>query len=324
MEKNKEMILKIYRKAVAIRAFELAAHEQYANGLLEGSVHLYVGEEGIASGVCGVLNADDFITSTHRGHGHLIAKGGDLKLMMAELAGKGTGYCKGKGGSMHICDMDLGILGSNGIVGAGLPIAVGAGFACKSYGKGQVCACFFGDGASNRGTFHESLNMASEMKLPIIYVLENNFYAISGSQRELTTLTYLSERAKAYAIPGVTVEGNDIMAVIDASAEAVERARKGEGPTLMEFRTWRHFGHWEGDPDAKLFTYRDPKEHEEWLKKDPIPKFRQDIILGGFATAEELNEIERKVDQEIEEAIEFAENSPYPDVSILTEDVYAQ
>lgn len=324
MEKNKEMILKIYRNAVAIRAFELAAHEQYANGLLEGSVHLYVGEEGIASGVCGVLNADDFITSTHRGHGHLIAKGGDLKLMMAELAGKGTGYCKGKGGSMHICDMDLGILGSNGIVGAGLPIAVGAGFACKSYGKGQVCACFFGDGASNRGTFHESLNMASEMKLPIIYVLENNFYAISGSQRELTTLTYLSERAKAYAIPGVTVEGNDIMAVIDASAEAVERARKGEGPTLMEFRTWRHFGHWEGDPDAKLFTYRDPKEHEEWLKKDPIPKFRQDIILEGFATAEELNEIERKVDQEIEEAIEFAENSPYPDVSILTEDVYAQ
>lgn len=323
MEKSRERILKIYRNAVAIRAFEMAAHEQYANGLLAGSVHLYVGEEGIASGVCGVLRADDYITSTHRGHGHLIAKGGDLKRMMAELAGKATGYCKGKGGSMHICDMDLGILGSNGIVGAGLPIAVGAGFACKSYGKGQVCACFFGDGASNRGTFHESLNMASVLKLPVIYVLENNFYAISGSQRELTTLTNLSERAKAYAIPGETVEGNDVMAVIDAASEAVDRARRGEGPTLLEFRTWRHFGHWEGDPDARLFTYRDPKEHEEWLKRDPIPKFRNDIINGNYATTEELDAIDRKVDEEIEEAIAFAENSPYPEVSILTEDVYA-
>lgn len=323
MEKSRDMILKIYRNAVAIRAFEMAAHEQYANGLLAGSVHLYVGEEGIAAGVCGVLRENDYITSTHRGHGHLIAKGGDLKRMMAELAGKATGYCKGKGGSMHICDMDLGILGSNGIVGAGLPIAVGAGFACKSYGKGQVCACFFGDGASNRGTFHESLNMASVLKLPIIYALENNFYAISGGQRDLTTLTNLSERAKAYAIPGETVEGNDIMAVIDASAEAVERARRGEGPTLLEFRTWRHFGHWEGDPDARLFTYRDPEEHEEWMKKDPIPKFRKDILNGNYAAAEELDDIDRKVKEEIEDAIVFAENSPYPESAILTEDVYA-
>ena len=165
--------------------------------------------------------------------------------------------------------------------------------------------------------------MASVLKLPVIYVLENNFYAISGSQRELTTLTNLSERAKAYAIPGETVEGNDIMAVIDAASEAVDRARRGEGPTLLEFRTWRHFGHWEGDPDARLFTYRDPKEHEEWLKRDPIPKFRNDIINGNYATAEELDAIDRKVDEEIEEAIAFAENSPYPEVSILTEDVYA-
>lgn len=323
MNKSKEMILKIYRNAVAIRAFELAAHEQYANGLLAGSVHLYAGEEGVAAGVCGVMNSDDYITSTHRGHGHLIAKGGNLKLMMAELAGKTTGYCKGKGGSMHICDMELGILGSNGIVGAGLPIAVGAGFACQYYGKGQVCACFFGDGASNRGTFHESLNMASEMKLPVIYVLENNFYAISGSQRELTTLENLSDRAKAYAIPGVTVDGNDVMAVIDAADEAVTRARKGEGPTLLECKTWRRFGHWEGDPDIRLFTYRNKEEHEAWLKRDPLPKFRNDIIQGGYATAEELNDIEKGVDKEIEEAIEFAENSPYPDASILTEDVYA-
>ena len=323
MNKSRELILKIYRNAVAIRAFELAAHEQYANGLLAGSVHLYAGEEGVAAGICGVLNSDDYITSTHRGHGHLIAKGGNLKLMMAELAGKATGYCKGKGGSMHICDMDLGILGSNGIVGAGLPIAVGAGFACQYYGKGQVCACFFGDGASNRGTFHESLNMTSEMKLPVIYVLENNFYAISGSQRELTTLENLSDRAKAYAIPGVTVDGNDVMAVIDAADEAVSRARRGEGPTLLECKTWRRFGHWEGDPDIRLFTYRNKEEHAAWLKRDPLPKFRNDIIQGGYATAEELNAIEKGVDKEIEEAIEFAENSPYPDVSILTEDVYA-
>lgn len=323
MNKSRELILKIYRNAVAIRAFELAAHEQYANGLLAGSVHLYAGEEGVAAGICGVLNSDDYITSTHRGHGHLIAKGGNLKLMMAELAGKATGYCKGKGGSMHICDMDLGILGSNGIVGAGLPIAVGAGFACQYYGKGQVCACFFGDGASNRGTFHESLNMTSEMKLPVIYVLENNFYAISGSQRELTTLENLSDRAKAYAIPGVTVDGNDVMAVIDAADEAVSRARRDEGPTLLECKTWRRFGHWEGDPDIRLFTYRNKEEHEAWLKRDPLPKFRNDIIQGGYASAEELNAIEKSVDKEIEEAIEFAENSPYPDVSILTEDVYA-
>lgn len=323
MEKTKELLLKVYRNVVAIRAFELAAHEQYANGLLAGSVHLYAGEEGIAAGVCGVLNDSDFITSTHRGHGHLIAKGGDLKLMMAELAGKGTGYCKGKGGSMHICDMELGILGSNGIVGAGLPIAVGAGFACKSFGKGQVCACFFGDGASNRGTFHESLNMTSEMKLPVIYCLENNFYAISGSQRELTTLENLSDRAKAYNIPGYTIEGNDVMAVLDAADEAVSRARKGEGPTLLEFKTWRRFGHWEGDPDIRLFTYRNREEHEAWLKKDPIPKFRNDIINGHYASSEELDTIDAKVKQEIEEAIKFAEESPYPDVSILTDDVFA-
>lgn len=323
MEKNKEQLLKIYRNVIAIRAFEEAAHEQYANGLLAGSVHLYAGEEGIAAGVCGILNDDDYITSTHRGHGHLIAKGGDLKRMMAELAGKATGYCKGKGGSMHICDMTLGIMGSNGIVGAGLPIAVGAGFAAKSYGKGQVCACFFGDGASNRGTVHESMNMAAEMKLPVLYVLENNFYAISGSQRELTTLANLSDRAKAYAIPGVTVDGNDVMAVIDAAGEAAARARRGDGPTLLEFKTWRRFGHWEGDPDIRLFTYRNKEEHEAWLKKDPIPKYRNDLIINGFASPEELDAIEKHVDDEIKEAIEFAENSPYPDVSILTQDVYA-
>ena len=295
MKKTKELLQKIYRNAYAIRAFEMAAHEQYANGQLYGSVHLYAGEEAIAAGVCGVLNDDDYITSTHRGHGHLVAKGGDLKLMMAELMGKATGYCHGKGGSMHICDVGLGILGSNGIVGAGLPIAVGAGFACKQLKKKQVTACFFGDGAANRGTFHESINLAAVWDLPVIYVLENNFYGISGSQRELTTLADLSERAKAYNIPGYTIDGNDVMAVLDATDEAVQRARAGEGPTLLEFKTWRQLGHWEGDPDTRAPVYRDPKEHEEWLKKDPLPRFRKAIVDGDFGTAEELDAIEKEM-----------------------------
>ncbi|MEA4854501.1 MAG: thiamine pyrophosphate-dependent dehydrogenase E1 component subunit alpha [Christensenella sp.] len=323
MKQDKETLLKIYRNMLAIRKFEYAARELYANGLLLGGAHLYAGEEAIATGVCSVLNDNDFITSTHRGHGHLIAKGGDLKLMMAELAGKATGYCKGKGGSMHICDMDLGILGSNGIVGAGLPIAVGAGYACKSFDKGQVSVCFFGDGASNRGTFHESITLAAAYNLPVIYVLENNFYGISGSQRKLTKLVNLSDRAKAYGIPGETADGNDVEAVVAATKRAVDRARKGEGPTLLEFKTWRHFGHFEGDPDEKQFIYRDKAEHEEWLKKDPIPRYQAKLVADKVATQKELDEIEKKVDEEIATATKFAEDSPYPDVSTLTEDVYA-
>lgn len=322
MKQDKETLLKIYRDMLAIRKFEYAARELYANGLLLGGAHLYAGEEAIATGVCSVLNDDDFITSTHRGHGHLIAKGGDLNLMMAELAGKATGYCKGKGGSMHICDMDLGILGSNGIVGAGLPIAAGAGYACKAFGKGQVCICFFGDGASNRGTFHESITLATAYNLPVVYVLENNFYGISGSQRKLTRLTDLSERAKAYGIPGETTDGNDVDSVVEATKRAVDRARKGEGPTLLEFKTWRHFGHFEGDPDERQFIYRDQKEHEEWLKQDPIPRYKAQLIKEKVATEKELDAVEKKVDDEIAVATKFAEDSPYPDVSTLTEDVY--
>jgi len=322
MKKTKEKMLGIYRNVVAIRKFEMMAHEQYANGFLHGSVHLYAGEEGVAAGVCGGLNENDYITSTHRGHGHLIAKGGDLKLMMAELFGKATGYCNGKGGSMHICDMDLGILGSNGIVGAGLPIVVGAGFACKQFGKKQVAVCFFGDGAANRGTFHESLNLTATWKLPVIYALENNFYGISGSQRELTTVKELSVRAKAYDIPGFTVEGNDVMAVFESTCEAVERAREGKGPTLLEFKTWRHLGHWEGDPDTRLFIYREQKEHEEWLKKDPVILFRAALINEKFATAGELDAIDKKVQEEIDEAVEFAMDSPFPAIETLTENVY--
>jgi len=308
---------------ISIRGFEETTVEKYAAGLIPGFVHLYIGEEAVASGVSENLNPDDFITSTHRGHGHIISKGGDLKLMMAELYAKETGYCKGKGGSMHICDLDLGILGSNGIVGAGMPIAAGAGFACKYKDRGQVCVCFFGDGASNRGTFHESLNMTSIWKLPVVYVCENNFYGISGSQRELMNVKNVAERASAYGISGVTVDGNDVLAVYEAASEAVKRARNGEGPSIVECITWRHRGHWEGDPDLAQFIYRDKNEHEEWLEKDPIPRFRNYLVDKKLAEKTELDAIEEEIAKELEAAIKFAEDSPEPKLSSLYEDVYA-
>lgn len=323
MEVKKEMMLEMYRKMVSIRKFEKKTSELYAAGNIPGFVHLYVGEEAVASGVCANLNADDYITSTHRGHGHLIGKGGDMKLMMAELYAKKTGYCKGKGGSMHICDLNLGILGSNGIVGAGLPIIVGAGFACKKKAKDQVAVCFFGDGASNRGTFHESINMAAIWDLPVVYVCENNLYGISGSQRELMSVKNVSERAAAYDIPGVTVDGNDAFAVCEAANEAIARARKGEGPTLIECMTWRHHGHWEGDPDYKQFIYRDAKECEEWLKKDPIPRFEKMLLDKKIATRAEIDKINAEIDTELAAAVKFAEESPVPEINSLLEDVYA-
>lgn len=322
MEMKKETMLSLYRKMKSIREFEQKTVEMYAAGNIPGFVHLYIGEEAVASGVCENLNTDDYITSTHRGHGHLIGKGGDMKLMMAELYAKETGYCKGKGGSMHICDLNLGILGSNGIVGAGLPIAVGAGFAGKYVEKGQVCACFFGDGASNRGTFHESLNMASIWNLPVVYVCENNFYGISGDQRVMMNVKNVADRAAAYGIPGVTVDGNDVVAVYEAAAQAIERARKGEGPTLLECITWRHRGHWEGDPDLKQFIYRDPKEYEEWLKKDPIPRFVKLLKDKKIASQAQIDAIDSEIQKELEAAVKFAEDSPVPKISSLLEDVY--
>jgi pyruvate dehydrogenase E1 component alpha subunit len=290
----------------------------YADGFITGAVHLYSGEEGIATGVCANLREDDYITSTHRGHGHLIAKGGKLKLMMAELFQKRTGYCKGKGGSMHICDMSLGILGSNGIVGAGMPISVGAGKACKYFKKEQVCVCFFGDGAANRGTFHESINMASIWKLPIIFICENNYYGISGCQKVMTNICNLSERASSYGIPGETGDGNDVLEVYEKTKKAVTRARKGDGPTLLEFNTWRHHGHWEGDPDE----WRDPDEHKLWLEKEPVRRFQKKLVEGKYATAKEIRNIEEKVLAEIEEAIEYAKISPSPEIKDLFEDVF--
>lgn len=320
MNLDKEKMLEMYKTMVTIRKFEEKVAKLYASGSITGAVHLYIGEEAIAAGVCSNLRSDDFITSTHRGHGHLIAKGGKLNLMMAELFQKKSGYCKGKGGSMHICDMSLGIIGSNGIVGAGIVIANGAGQTCKVNGKGQVVVCFFGDGAANRGTFHEGINMASIWKLPVIFVCENNYYGISGCQRDMMNICDISDRAKSYGIPGVTADGNDILAVSDATYQAVERARKGEGPTLLEFRTWRHRGHWEGDPDE----WREKEEHEMWLKREPISSFSDYLIKNNYAGIEDIAKKEAEVVEELSSAINFAKESSDVTPEQLYEDVYFQ
>ena len=318
MKASKDKMQEMYKTMLTIRKFEERVAKLYASGDITGAAHLYIGEEAIATGVCANLKSDDYITSTHRGHGHLIAKGGKLNLMMAELFQKKTGYCKGKGGSMHICDMSLGIIGSNGIVGAGLVISVGAGQTCKVNNKGQVCVCFFGDGAANRGTFHEGINMASIWKLPVIFVCENNYYGISGCQRNMMNICDISDRAKSYGIPGLTAEGNDVLAVYSATAEAVERARNGGGPTLLEFRTWRHRGHWEGDPDE----WREKEEHEMWLKREPIGSFANFLIENGHACKEEIDKIEVEVVEELADAINYAKESPDVTPEQLYEDVY--
>ena len=319
MEISKETLLGMYRKMLTIRRFEERAAELYAAGRMPGFVHLYVGEEAVATGVCASLTDRDFITSTHRGHGHVIAKGGKIDLMMAELYGKATGYCKGKGGSMHIADVDLGILGANGIVGAGQPISVGAAFACKYKKTDAVAICFFGDGASNRGTFHEAMNMASSFKLPVVFVCENNMYGISNYQKHHMNISDIADRAGAYGVPGVSVDGNDVIAVYEAASEAVARARRGDGPSIVECKTWRHRGHFEGDP-AK---YKDPEEQKAWLAKDPIPRIEAKLIELGMATQADIDAMRAKVSEEIEAAVKFAEDSPEPGDDELLTDVWA-
>lgn len=318
MSLSNYQIIEMYKTMKRIREFESKAMELFGEGHIPGFVHLYMGEEAVATGVCSNLNEDDYITSTHRGHGHIVAKGGDLKYMMAELFGKATGYCKGKGGSMHIADATKGILGANGIVGAGHNIAVGAGLSAKYKGTGQVCICFFGDGSTNQGTFHESLNMASIWKLPVIFVCENNLYGISMHQSRHQAIQDVADRAVAYNMPGVVVDGNDIFAVYEAANEAINRARNGQGPTLIECKTYRHRGHFEGDPT----TYRDPEEVREWLNKDPIHRLFEYMIENNISTEEEIQRINEEVNKEIDEAVRFAEESPYPPLESAVEDIY--
>lgn len=317
---TKDQSKAMYKSMEDIRNFEESAKRFFAAGEIPGFVHLYIGEEAIAVGVSAHLTNEDYITSTHRGHGHCIAKGGDLKAMMAEIFGKSTGLCRGKGGSMHIADMDKGILGANGMVGGGFPLAVGAAMRNKYKKTDRVAVCFFGDGAANEGLFHECLNMASIWKLPVVFVNENNLFAESTPQWYASASRTIAERAAAYNMPGVRVNGKDIVAVYQTAGEAIERARKGEGPTLIECVTYRNSGHFEGDEQK----YKAPSgEEKEWADVDPLHVFRQYAIENGLLTEEELNELKEQSLRDIEEAIQFAKESPELGPEGLYEDVFA-
>jgi TPP-dependent pyruvate/acetoin dehydrogenase alpha subunit len=315
----RDKLIEMYRVMVRIRSFEDRVAKEFAAGHILGAAHLYAGEEAVATGACANLRPSDYITSTHRGHGHLIAKGGKTDRMMAELYGKKTGYNKGKGGSMHLADMTIGILGANAIVGAGIPIAAGAALSAKMRGTDQVVIGFMGDGATNTSRFHEGLNLAACWELPVVYIIENNMYAESTPLSAACRLVNLSERARAYGMPGKTVDGNDVLAVYEAVGEAVARARKGQGPSLIEGKTYRYRGHFEGDPQA----YKTREETEEWLKKDPILRFRKKLIEMEVLTEADADKIAREMKEEIDRAVKFAEESPYPAPEEALEDVYA-
>ena len=320
---GKDRLLDMYRTMQTIRQFESRVKDIFQEGKIPGFVHVSIGEEASATGVAAALTDTDYITSTHRGHGHLIAKGGDVKPMMAELFGKKTGYCKGKGGSMHIANFELGILGANGIVGAGLPIATGAGLAAKVRGSGEVAACFFGDGASNEGTFHESLNLAAAWKLPVVYVCENNLYGEFTAGRDVTSVKDIADRARGHDMPGVVVNGNDVVEVYEATHEAVERARRGDGPTLLECKTYRWEGHVVGE-EAFLGkrSYRPADEIEAWKKRCPLTGFEQRFVPGSFS-AEELEAVRTEVGRRIDEAVQFALDSPLPAPEEALDDMFS-
>lgn len=317
-EISKDKLLWIYERMKLIREFEEQVKDLFADGKLPGFVHLYAGEESVAVGVSAHLTDDDHLTSTHRGHGHCIAKGVDVKAMMAELYGKATGSCKGKGGSMHIADVDKGMLGANGIVGGGGPLACGAGLSAKVLGKDDVTICFFGDGASEQGTMHEAMNLAAIWKLPVVFVCENNGFAESTPVEYHASVKDISDRATAYNIPGLTIDGTDVFAVYEAAGEAIARARRGEGPSLVEAKTFRYYGHFEGDP----VTYYTEKMREEFRERDPIKKFRATVLERGLLTEAELDEIDTKISTLVDEAITFAEESPMPAAGELLTDVY--
>jgi acetoin:2,6-dichlorophenolindophenol oxidoreductase subunit alpha len=319
MQLSNEQMIDMFTTMARIRAFETKLQAFFAEGKIPGFVHLYIGEEAVATGTCAALRKTDYITSTHRGHGHLIAKGGDLKLMMAEIFGRTTGYCKGKGGSMHIAAVELGILGANGIVGGGGPIANGAALAIQYRKEDNVAVCFFGDGASNQGTTQEALNLASAWKLPVVFVNENNGYGISCPTCKSMAVTDIADRAAAYDMPGVVVDGNNVLAVYEAVSAAVSRARKGDGPSLVECKTYRWRGHFEGD----ACVYRGDDELSAWVKKDPIPGYEKRLIAEGILTAEKAEEIRKSVEAELAAAISFAQESPLPTAAELEENVYA-
>ena len=318
---GRDRLADMYHRMWLIRRFDQNAMALYQQDMIRGTTHAYVGEEAIAVGACAALKGDDYITSTHRGHGHCLAKGGDPKLMMAELLGRTTGYCKGKGGSMHIADLDLGILGANGIVGGGMGIATGAAFSADLRGSGQVALCFFGDGASNQGLLMEVANMAALWTLPVIYLCEENKYAEFSPSLPFIAVDKIETRAQAFGLPGATVDGNDVLAVYEAVRQAVDRARRGDGPTLLVAQTYRIEGHTVGDP----LTYRPKGEAEAWQApdRDPISRFGQRLVTEASFTQEELESLRAKAGDDIDDAIQYAAGSPEPEIEALWEDVYA-
>ncbi len=321
LEATAGVLLDIHRRMVRIRIFEEEAGRLMEAGKIPGALHLYVGEEAVAAGVMVHLRDTDQITSTHRGHGHLVAKGGDLRKMYAELYGRATGYCKGKGGSMHISDLDLGMLGANGIVGAGPPIAIGAAFSNKYRGTDDVTCCFFGDGASNEGTLHEAANMAALYRLPVIFICENNGFGEFTRQERHQAVRDIADRAAGYGMPGVVVDGMDAIAVFESAGEAIARARRGEGPTFLEYKTYRYFDH--VGIRGMGVVYREDSEVLAWRERDPIRMLETRLVEEGVLSAEAAAAVHEGVLGEVQEAIAFAEASPFPDASALLEDVYS-
>jgi len=317
-EMDAAKLKEIYTTMVKIRFFEERAITEYRKGL-PGFVHSSIGQEAVPAGVCAFLREDDYTITTHRGHGDIIAKGAQLDRMMAELFAKKTGYCKGKGGSMHIADVSRNILGATGIVGDGLPIAAGVGAALKMQGRDSIMVAFFGDGATNSGAFHEGIGLATAWSLPVLFVCSNNQYQQSTPTRDYTRLTDIADRAKGYGIPGISVDGNDAIAVAEVAREAIEKCRKGEGPIFIVANTYRTVGHHMGDPGT---SYRPKEEVEEWKKKDPIKRLRQQMVQNKTATDAELDEIEQDVLRELDEAVKFAQESPEPTPEEALEDIY--
>jgi len=316
---NKTIAKEIYRKMFTIRAFEERVEELFSAGEIPGSVHLYIGEEACAVGVCMNLNPEDYITSTHRGHGHCIAKGGDISKMMAELYGKKTGYNKGKGGSMHIAYPNIGILGANGIIAAGMPIATGAALSAKLQKNGRIVVSFFGDAASNQGTFHESINLAAALNLPVLFACENNQFGVGTRISEVTRVSDIGNRAVAYGIPGKIVDGQNVVAVYETVKELIEDIRQGKGPALLEMKTWRFKAHFQGEPA----TYRSNEEESSWIKKDPINIAREEFKKKGLLGKTQVTEIEKEVLNALEKAVEYARKSPDPEPEEALTDVFA-
>jgi acetoin:2,6-dichlorophenolindophenol oxidoreductase subunit alpha len=305
---------------LTIRRFEERVSLEYGKGKILGYVHLYIGQEAVATGVCNNLGNDDRIVSSHRGHGHTIAKGADINRMMAEIYGKRTGYCKGKGGSMHIADFSIGMLGANGIVGAGLPIAVGAGLAAQLEKKGGITAVFFGDGASQEGEFHEAMSLASIWKLPLIFVCENNLYASSTPAKVALPIPDIYKKAEAYGMFGTVVDGNDVVAVNEITRELVDRMRKGGGPVLLECKTYRWHTHFE------LTPFPDPRTEEElesWMKRCPVAAMEKRLLTDKILTGNDLKDINISILKKIDAAVKYAEESPLPDPEEALEDVYS-